>query len=579
MMLPPPLPPLLLLLLGVGMGFAPEADHPRQDHQPPRTSEPKADADSASLEAHIYYCRSPNMETFTCWWRFHGNASQSDHNITVSLTYTVGKGPRQECPDYVSGGPDSCYFDSRHTRVWEMYCMSVTARGASGLRTSQELCADVADIVETDPPFDLTYRPSNSSADEAGRTTVISWQYPIAADVQMGWVTLVYELQYRRESEPRDWKVKGMLREPRLELPELPAGRYVVRVRCKSHNSELWSKWSESLTVDIPARQTAVVSPDKSVALALLMSFGSVAILLIGFGVVPQGKRIKAFLLPPVPRPRIRGIDPVVLKRGRVDEINQLFLSLHGYSSPQCAEDPWLHVTLDERFSLKESHTTVNTSGHVPFEGQQALPPVEDPTPYCQGPGPYWEGMPQSQETLNIGGPGCAPQTLTFPSTPHVVQGYTTAMNPALVPAACQDFYTCVAEVSSQGAVLLCPPDYLTEVFYLQLRDPAQPVKKGAQVDMERGGVHWSGAAYTSLENLSPESTGYVGVAPNHIGWHEGGAFVQAGRDVGVASTHGGLDVGGASARDAQKYTVAECLCPEKNELSAPLLPAAMERM
>lgn len=52
----------------------------------------------------------------------------------------------RECPDYVTGGPNSCYFDKTHTRVWEVYCMNVTARSSRGLFTSQEHCLDVADI-------------------------------------------------------------------------------------------------------------------------------------------------------------------------------------------------------------------------------------------------------------------------------------------------------------------------------------------------------------------------------------------------------------------------------------------------
>lgn len=47
----------------------------------------------------------------------------------------------------------------------------------------------------------------NTSKDEAGHTVLVSWQYPIAQHVQIGWITLIYELRYRAASEPNNWKV------------------------------------------------------------------------------------------------------------------------------------------------------------------------------------------------------------------------------------------------------------------------------------------------------------------------------------------------------------------------------------
>lgn len=65
---------------------------------------------------------------------------------TPSPLLSRRKGPQHECPDYVTGGPNSCYFDSQHTQVWEVYCMTVTAQGGGGSLTSEEHCLDVADI-------------------------------------------------------------------------------------------------------------------------------------------------------------------------------------------------------------------------------------------------------------------------------------------------------------------------------------------------------------------------------------------------------------------------------------------------
>lgn len=56
------------------------------------------------------------------------------------------KGPKQECPDYRTAGPNSCHFDSSHTTVWNVYCINVTAVTATKNYTSQQHCLDVADI-------------------------------------------------------------------------------------------------------------------------------------------------------------------------------------------------------------------------------------------------------------------------------------------------------------------------------------------------------------------------------------------------------------------------------------------------
>lgn len=61
--------------------------------------------------------------------------------------------------------------------------------------------------VETEPPVNLTYELSDAGGDETGNNALLSWKYPEPGDLQYGWITLVYELQYRRASEADNWKV------------------------------------------------------------------------------------------------------------------------------------------------------------------------------------------------------------------------------------------------------------------------------------------------------------------------------------------------------------------------------------
>ncbi|XP_041822619.1 prolactin receptor-like [Chelmon rostratus] len=299
---------------------------------------------AVTTRPHIYRCRSPNMEEFTCWWHPLDNLTDGEQAAYV-LSYSKECGPKHECPDYVSSGPNSCHFDSGHTSIWKVYCMNVTAVTARGNYTSQEHCLDVADIVQTEAPVNLTHVLTDAGGDETGHSVLLSWTYPVPSDLQYGWITLVYELQYRRVTEPDNWKVKHPLREPHLELLGLPIGDYVVRVRCRSRNYGLWSKWSSTLLMSIPARPPA----GKLLVRILVSGVAVVALLVIAFGVIPQSRRIKDYFLPPIPKPRIIGIDPLLLKGGNLDEVNRHFSNFHSYSPPSYAEEVWEPVAVDNR--------------------------------------------------------------------------------------------------------------------------------------------------------------------------------------------------------------------------------------
>ncbi|KAI5090118.1 growth hormone receptor precursor, partial [Silurus meridionalis] len=414
---------------------------------------------------YIYYCRSPNMETFTCWWHPLDNSLQGDDNITYKLIYTLGKQPPAECPDYVTGGPNSCYFDTKHTVIWEVYCMNVTAYSRSGSFTSNEHCLDVAEIVEIDPPFNVTYTLMNKSKDEAGHTVLVSWQYPIAQHVQIGWITLIYELRYRAVSEPNNWKVKERLREPHLELLGLAVGGYEVQARCRSKNNHLWSKWSSPITIVIPSRH----QPDHMLySLVLLSTIIVIILLIIGLGVIPQGKRIKAFLLPPIPKPCIRGIDPMLLKKGKMDEINHHFSSLQGYKESHYCGESLYQVSIDEGVSLSQGSSMSSIQEDKKPEGiqspeaQQLLQTPDSPSPYCRDPPdcikeasesagtpeePVWAWPVKSQ---------MQPELFSFPGTE-----YSMIVNPVptstRAPPNAQEFYTCVHGVTTNELVQLVP--------------------------------------------------------------------------------------------------------------------------
>nr|XP_046238755.1 growth hormone receptor-like [Scatophagus argus] len=424
---------------------------------------------AVTTRPHIYYCRSPNMEDFTCWWHPLDNLTDGEQ-VAYVLRYSKDKGPKHECPDYVTSGPNSCHFDRSHTSVWKIYCMNVVAVTARRNYTSQEHCLDVAEIVQTEAPVNLSYALTDAGGDEMGHDALLSWTYPVPSDLQYGWITLVYELQYRRVTEPDNWKVKHPLREPHVELLGLPVGDYVARVRCRSHNSGLWSQWSSTLMMSVPARPPT----GKLLVRILVSGVTVVALLLIAFGVIPQSKRIKDYFLPPIPKPRIIGIDPLLLKKGNLDEINHHLSNFHSYRPPSYAEEVWDQVNADDVYLTTAKNRSV-PANPTQWEKDALMVPcdvtpvaglhqftTQNPTSYIQSLSPYCSlpseafASPPRPEIMSL--QGAEYSVMRHPGLPSSLPAPNAAARP--------DFYTCVQLMNESGEVHLVPclpPTYCRE--------------------------------------------------------------------------------------------------------------------
>uniref|UniRef100_A0A3P8VMG2 Growth hormone/erythropoietin receptor ligand binding domain-containing protein n=1 Tax=Cynoglossus semilaevis TaxID=244447 RepID=A0A3P8VMG2_CYNSE len=453
----------------------------------------KVDRESVAMATrpYIYKCRSPNMEDFTCWWLPLENLTDREEASYI-LTYSIEKGPVQECPDYTSAGSHSCHFDKSHTSVWKIYCMNVTAVTTYRNYTSLQHCVDVADIVQTEAPVNLTHTIADAGGDETGHKINLTWQYPVPSHLQYGWITLVYELQYRREAEPDNWKVqynenlvnsgstpglyilllslslfffalpqvKYPLSEPHVQLLGLPVDNYVVRVRCRSQNYGLWSNWSSSNLMTIPSK----TATGKLLILSLLTSVSVVVLLLIGAGVAPQSKRLKDFLLPPIPKPKIIGIDPLLLKKGQLDEINRHLSNFHSYKPPSYKEEMWEQISTDSIYvsTLKDISPLTDSSPKeqedsfvVPCEVKPVAASLQFPT---KNPTSYVQSLPHYGPTPPEGyAPSMKSDLSPLPNynrlepdnslTPHSI----TAMQ---TPG---DFYTCVQYVKGCQEMHLVP--------------------------------------------------------------------------------------------------------------------------
>lgn len=67
----------------------------------------------------------------------------------------------------------------------------------------------MSSTVQTEAPVNLTYTLTDAGGDEMGHNAQLSWTYPVPSHLQYGWITLEYELQYRRIASPHNWKVQG----------------------------------------------------------------------------------------------------------------------------------------------------------------------------------------------------------------------------------------------------------------------------------------------------------------------------------------------------------------------------------
>uniref|UniRef100_A0A8C2W1R5 Growth hormone receptor n=1 Tax=Chinchilla lanigera TaxID=34839 RepID=A0A8C2W1R5_CHILA len=214
-------------------------------------------------------CRSPELETFSCHW------TDGDHHALkspgfVQLFYAK-RGLNQntktnkenqewkECPDYVSAGENSCYFNSSYTSVWTPYCIKLTNNGGM----MDQKCFSIDQIAQPDPPTGLNWTVINISATAIYGDVQVRWQPPTNADVKKGWIVLEYELQFKQINET-------------------------------------------------------------------------------------QWKMIKMLILPPVPVPKIKGVDPDLLKEGKLEEVNTI-LAIHDNSKPQFYnDDSWVEfIELD----------------------------------------------------------------------------------------------------------------------------------------------------------------------------------------------------------------------------------------
>ncbi|KAL6096773.1 prlr [Pungitius sinensis] len=255
-------------------------------------------------------CRSPEKETFTCWWE---PGSDGGLPTTHSLYYRKESSDVvYECPDYRTAGENTCFFNKNNTVIWVNYNITVVAANALGRAFSDPMEIDVAYIVKPNPPEKVTV---SVMEDKGWPFLRVSWEPPRKADTSSGWITLIYELRVKLEEED-DWEMHLAGQQKMFNIFSMRSGgEYQVEVRCKPDHG-FWSEWSSTSNVKVPD----YIHRDTS-AWILMSVFFAFTFLIVMWLLHLKRHNLKRCILPPVPGPKIKGFDKKLFMSGKSNEI------------------------------------------------------------------------------------------------------------------------------------------------------------------------------------------------------------------------------------------------------------------
>uniref|UniRef100_A0A671MIV8 Prolactin receptor n=1 Tax=Sinocyclocheilus anshuiensis TaxID=1608454 RepID=A0A671MIV8_9TELE len=255
-------------------------------------------------------CRSPEKETFTCWWEPGGDGGLP---TTYALYYHLENSETvYECPDYRTAGESSCFFNKNDTSLWVNYNITVVATNALGKNISDPVEVDVVYIVQPNTPENVTAVVVH---DEQGPFVRVSWEKPRTADTRSGWITLLYQLRVKQEKD-KEWEVYDAGMQKYYNVFSLhPDKEYMVQVRCKPDHG-FWSEWTQTTYVKIPD----YIPRERSLWIMITI-FSVFIVLILTWTLNVKRNSVKLCLLPPVPGPKIKGFEKQLLKSGKSEEV------------------------------------------------------------------------------------------------------------------------------------------------------------------------------------------------------------------------------------------------------------------
>ncbi|XP_054612413.1 prolactin receptor a [Dunckerocampus dactyliophorus] len=271
---------------------------------------PHAKGHSPPGKPTLTSCRSPEKETFTCWWQ-----PGSDGGLPTAYALYYRKENSDavyECPDYFTAGQNSCFFNKNDTSIWVNYNITVVATNRLGSTFSDPVDIDVVYIVQPNPPENVSL---TIMEDKGWPFLRVAWQPPRKADTRSGWITLIYEIRIRLERE-NEWETHVAGQQKLFNIFSLRSGgAYLVQVRCKPDHG-FWSEWSSASHIRFPD----YFHREKSTWIVITV-FCFFIFLIISWLLHMNSHSLKHCLLPPVPGPKIKGFDQQLLKNGKSEDV------------------------------------------------------------------------------------------------------------------------------------------------------------------------------------------------------------------------------------------------------------------
>ncbi|XP_068609130.1 growth hormone receptor-like isoform X2 [Brachionichthys hirsutus] len=402
---------------------------------------------------HLTGCVSSNMETFRCRWdagAFQNLSSPGDLRLfyfSKTPLHTPAK-EWTECPHYSAERPNECFFNESHTHIWIFYSVQLRSRDRAILY--DESLFHVQDIVQPDPPFGLSWTLLNVSLTGAHYDIMLSWRPPESADVEMGWMTLQYEVQ-RRDASADQWEALDLVKSTHRSIYGLQASvSHEIRIRCKMFSGKEFGEFSDSVFVHVPSKVLRF-------PVVALLIFGALCLLaILMLVVISQQEKLMVLLLPPIPGPKIRGIDPDLLKKGKLSELTSILGAPPDLRPELYNSDPWVEfIDLD----IEEQNDRLAN-----LDADCVL--FSNCSPPCVGFRDDDSGRASCCDPDLPSDPEASPSHLLTPNeTLHGETPCTTceAVSPGQSAAAAdparEALYTQVSEVRPSGKVLLSPEE------------------------------------------------------------------------------------------------------------------------
>ncbi|XP_052444950.1 growth hormone receptor [Carassius gibelio] len=300
---------------------------------------------------HLTGCFSRELMTFRCQWETGSLQNHTEHE-DLRLFYILEKDSKKwmECPSYSSIRENECYFNSSNTVIWFPYVVQLRSRSLDIVY--DEISFNVEDIVFPDPPVGLNWTLLSMGSAGLIYDVVVSWDPPPSAaeNVKTGWISLVYETQYREKGSDQ-WNSLNNGKDTEAYIYALHSNiEYEVRVRSKMRGYN-FGVFSESIFILIPNKESRI-------PITAVLVFAAISIMIIlMLVVVSRQQKLMVIFLPPVPGPKIKGIDPVLLLKGQLTEFTSI-LGTHPSLRPELySNDSWvefIEVDFDEPHESQE---------------------------------------------------------------------------------------------------------------------------------------------------------------------------------------------------------------------------------